>query len=120
MLNNFEIVATSLIALIIFKEVISRKLWFAIVLVTIASIILSFEGNGAFTFNKGPLLVLGACICWGFENNCTKMISNKSSEEIVVIKGIFSGLGSVIIALIIVISTFIMIKDTNEVLDSAK
>ena len=101
MLNNFEIVATSLIALIIFKEVISRKLWFAIVLVTIASIILSFEGNGAFTFNKGSLLVLGACVCWGFENNCTKMISNKSSEEIVVIKGIFSGLGSVIIALII-------------------
>ena len=42
-------------------------------------------------------LYLGA----GFENNCTKMISNKSSEEIVVIKGIFSGLGSVIIALII-------------------
>ena len=82
-------------------EYISRKLWFAIVLVTIASIILSFEGNGAFTFNKGSLLVLGACICWGFENNCTKMISNKSSEEIVVIKGIFSGLGSVIIALII-------------------
>ena len=101
LLNNFEIVATSLIALIIFKEVISRKLWFAIVLVTIASIILSFEGNGAFTFNKGSLLVLGACVCWGFENNCTKMISNKSSEEIVVIKGIFSGLGSVIIALII-------------------
>ena len=116
----FAILATSLIALIIFKEVISRKLWFAIVLVTIASIILSFEGNGAFTFNKGSLLVLGACVCWGFENNCTKMISNKSSEEIVVIKGIFSGLGSVIIALIIVISTFIMIKDTNEVLDSAK
>ena len=46
-------------------------------------------------------MVLGACVCWGFENNCTKMISNKSSEEIVVIKGIFSGLGSVIIALII-------------------
>ncbi len=42
-----------------------------------------------------------ACICWGFENNCTKMISNKSSEEIVIIKGIFSGLGSLIVALLI-------------------
>ena len=101
LLNNFEIVATSIIALFIFKEVISNRLWFAIVLVTIASIILSFEGNGAFEFNQGSLLVLGACICWGFENNCTKMISNKSSEEIVIIKGIFSGLGSIIIALII-------------------
>lgn len=101
LLNNFEIVATSIIALIVFKEVISKKLWFAISLVTIASIILSFEGAGSFTFNQGSLFVLGACLCWGFENNCTKMISNKSSVEIVVIKGTFSGLGSLVVALII-------------------
>ena len=101
LLNNFEIVATSLIALVIFKEVILKKLWLAIGLVTIASAILSFEGDGAFVFNNGSLLVLGASICWGFENNCTKMISNKSSEEIVIIKGCFSGLGSFIVALIL-------------------
>ena len=101
LLNNFEIVATSLIALLIFKEVISKRLWIAIGLVTIASVILSFEGNGAFVWNEGSLLVLGASICWGFENNCTKMISNKSSEEIVIIKGCFSGLGSLIVAILI-------------------
>lgn len=101
LLNNFEIVATSLIALVIFKEVISRKLWAAIGLVTVASAILSFEGSSAFVFNEGSLFVFGACICWGFENNCTKMISNKSSEEIVIIKGCFSGLGSFIVALIL-------------------
>ena len=101
LLNNFEIVATSIIALVIFKEIISKKLWIAIFLVTIASIILSFEGKGAFVFNKGSLLVLGASTCWGFENNCTKMLSNKDPIEIVTIKGCFSGLGSIIIALII-------------------
>lgn len=101
LLNNFEIVATSIIALVVFKEAISKKLWVAISLVTIASIVLSFEGIGAFSFNQGSLFVLGACICWGFENNCTKMISHKSSVEIVVIKGTFSGLGSLIVALII-------------------
>ena len=101
LLNNFEIVATSIIALVIFKEVISKKLWFAIALVTIASVVLSFEGEGSFSFNQGSLFVLGACLCWGFENNCTKMISNKSSVEIVVIKGTFSGAGSLIVALIL-------------------
>ncbi|MGN0350257.1 MAG: DMT family transporter [Roseburia sp.] len=101
LLNNFEIVATSIIALVIFKEVISKRLWLAILLVTIASVILSFEGNRAFVFNEGSLLVLGACVCWGFENNCTKMISNKSSVEIVTIKGCFSGLGSFVIALLL-------------------
>lgn len=101
LLNNFEIVATSIIALVIFKEVISPRLWLAILMVTIASAILSFEGAGAFTLNEGSLFVLGACICWGFENNCTKMISNKSSTEIVIIKGCFSGMGSFIIALLL-------------------
>lgn len=100
LLNNFEIVATSIIALVIFKEIISLKLWLAILMVTIASAILSFEGTNAFTLNEGSFFVLGACICWGFENNCTKMISNKSSTEIVVIKGCFSGAGSLIIALL--------------------
>lgn len=98
LLNNFEIVATSIIALVVFKEMISKKLWMAIALVTVASAILSFEGTGAFVINEGSLFVLGACICWGVENNCTKMISNKSSEEIVIIKGCFSGLGSLIVA----------------------
>lgn len=98
LINNFEIVATSVIALIIFKEIISKKLWVAIALVTVASVILSFEGKGSFEFNIGSLFVFGACLCWGFENNCTKMLSSKSSTQIVIIKGIFSGLGSLIVA----------------------
>ena len=99
LLNNVEIAATSLIALVVFKEYISRRLWLAIGLVTLAGAILSFEGQGSFSLSAGSLLVLGACLCWGLENNCTRMLSHKSSEEIVIIKGSFSGLGSLIIAL---------------------
>lgn len=58
LLNNFEIVATSMIALIVFKEVVSKRLWIAILFVTIASVILSFEGEGSFVFNEGSLLFL--------------------------------------------------------------
>ena len=101
LLNNFEIVATSLMALVVFKEFVSKKLWIAIGLVTLASVILTFEGEGSFQFNIGSLMVLGAATCWGFENNCTRMLSHKSSEEIVIIKGIFSGLGSIITAFIL-------------------
>ncbi|MGM9646524.1 MAG: DMT family transporter [Eubacteriales bacterium] len=101
LLNNFEIVATSLIALIIFREVISRKLWIAIGLIVAASLLLSFEGTDSLSFNEGSLLALDACLCWGFENNCTRKISNKNAKEIVFIKGIGSGLGSLLIALFI-------------------
>jgi len=82
-----------------FKEMISKRLWLAIILVTAASILLTFEGAGSFMFNRGSLFVFGACLCWGLENNCTKMISNKSSVEIVVLKGTFSGLGSLVVGL---------------------
>ena len=101
LINNFEIVATSVIALVIFKEKISRRLWAAIILVMLSSAILGFEGTEAFVFNKGSLFVLCACICWGVENNCTRSISDKSSEEIVLVKGIFSGIGSILIAFIV-------------------
>lgn len=99
LLNNFEIVATSIIALVIFKESISRKLWFAIGLITLSSVILSFEDMSSFQFSFGSLFVLLACLCWGFENNCTRMMSDKDPLEIVVIKGLGSGIGSLIIGL---------------------
>jgi drug/metabolite transporter (DMT)-like permease len=100
LLNNFEIVATSCIAFFAFREQLSRRLTLAIVLVTLASTILSFEGTGAFRFDTGSVLVLGAACCWGLENNCTRMLSSKSSVQITTIKGIFSGLGSLVVALI--------------------
>lgn len=101
LLNNFEIVATSLIAFFLFREALSRRLALAIGLVTLASIALSFEGAGSFRFNSGSLLVLAAACCWGLENNCTRMLSSKSSVQITTIKGIFSGLGSLMVALVL-------------------
>lgn len=99
LLNNFEIVTTSLIALRFFKETISKRLWTAIGLITLASILLSIEDGGSLSFSPGSLFVILACICWGFENNCTRMLSSKNPLQIVVIKGFGSGSGSLIIAL---------------------
>lgn len=101
LLGNFEIVATSLIALLIFKEKVTPRLWLAILFITTSSIILSFEGVGSFRFSLGSLFVLLATCCWGLENNCTGRISDKSPYQIVSLKGIFSGGGSFIVALIL-------------------
>ena len=101
LLNNFEIVATSLIAYFIFKEAISKRLWFAIALITTASIILSVEDASSFSFSFGSLFVLLASICWGLENNCTRMLSMKDPLQVVVIKGFGSGFGSLMIAFIL-------------------
>ena len=101
LLNNFEIVATAITALVVFREAISKRLWLAIALVTASSLLLSFEDMSSLSFSWGSLLVLLACVCWGFENNCTRMLSSKDPMEIVVIKGFGSGLGSLVIALVL-------------------
>jgi drug/metabolite transporter (DMT)-like permease len=99
LLNNFEIVATAVIALWLFHEQISRRLWIAIVLVTIACALLTVDDASSLSFSAGSLLVLSACVCWGLENNCTRCISGKDPMEIVTIKGFGSGLGALCIAL---------------------
>lgn len=101
LLNNFEIVATAIIALIVFNEKISPRLWLGIIFVTISCGILSFEDISSFHFSYGSLFVLLAAVCWGLENNCTRKISSKDPLEIVLLKGIFSGLGSIIIGIVI-------------------
>ena len=101
LLNNFEIVATAMIALMIFKEKISPRLWFGIIFVTLSCVLLSIEDISSFKFSIGSLFILLACVCWGIENNCTRKLSSKDPLEIVLLKGIFSGLGSVIIGLCI-------------------
>lgn len=101
LLNNFEIVATAIIALAVFKESISPRLWLGISFVTVSCAILSVEDLAGLEFSYGSLFILLACICWGLENNCTRKISSKDPMQIVLLKGIFSGLGSVVIGLCI-------------------
>ena len=100
LLGNFEIVATTVIALILFKEAVTKRLWLAIGLITLSSILLSFEGTDSFHFSYGSLLVIMATVCWGLENNCTRELSSKSTYQIVMLKGLCSGLGALVIALI--------------------
>ena len=100
LLNNFEIVTTTLIAAFIFREKVPGKLVLAIILITISSMILSFEDASSLDFSLGSVFVLLACVCWGFENNCTRAMSAGDPLEIVVIKGFGSGFGSLVIALV--------------------
>lgn len=101
LLNNFEIVATALIALVIFRECISKRLWMGILFVTLSSVILSFEDVTSLEFSYGSLFVLLVAVFWGLENNCTRKLSSCDPLEIVLLKGIFSGTGSIVIGLVI-------------------
>lgn len=98
LLNNFEVAATAIFAMLLFKERVSRRLWAAIAFITAAGMLLSLGGAERLAFSPGALLILAACVCWGIENNFTKRLSSKDPLETVVIKGFFSGAGSLAIA----------------------
>lgn len=99
LLNNFEIVATAIIALIIFREAIANRLWLSIMLITLSSIILSVADWSSFTFSLGSIFILLACISWGFENNCTRKLSIKDPLQVVIIKGFGAGIVALAIAI---------------------
>jgi len=99
LLNNFEIVATSAVAMVFFREPLNKRMWLAILLIIVSSIILTVEDLRNLSLSTGSLFILAACLCWGIENNCTRMLSLKDPLQIVIIKGFGSGFGALLITL---------------------
>ena len=100
LLGNFEIAATAVIAMIFFKEAIGKRMWMAIILISLASIILTVSDVAAINLSMGAVFVMLSCVCWGLENNCTRNLSIKDPVQVVILKGFGSGLGALLIAMI--------------------
>lgn len=99
LLLNFEAVATTLIAALVFREAIGKSVGWAIGLVTLAGILLSWQPGVSRGFSLGALGVAAACFLWGVDNNLTRNISAKDPLSIVTWKGLGAGLTSLLIAL---------------------
>lgn len=101
LLLNFEGVATALIAALAFKEAVGRRIAAAVACITVACIILSWDGGGGLGFSWGAIGILAACTLWGLDNNFTRNISAKDPVAIVTVKGLGAGLFSLVLALAI-------------------
>ncbi len=98
LLLNFEGVATSLIAAMMFKEALDKRIWIAIILITIASVTLTWDRNGSLGFSIGAFGILAACVLWGLDNNFIRHISAKDPVTITILKGLVAGSFSLCIA----------------------
>ncbi|MEO8611044.1 MAG: DMT family transporter [Chloroflexota bacterium] len=101
LLLNFEGVATSLIAALFFKESLNRTAVWAILCVTTASILLSWDVSGQWGLSLGALGILSACVLWGVDNNLTRNISAKDPLSIVLVKGLGAGSFSLLLTLLL-------------------
>jgi drug/metabolite transporter (DMT)-like permease len=101
LLLNFEAVATAVIAWLIFREAIGRRALLAILLITVAGILLSLDTSGSWGFSLGALGILTACLFWGLDNNFTRNISSKDPVVITLVKGLAGGTFSILLALLL-------------------
>jgi len=99
LLLNFESVATTLIAILIFRESADKRVWFSILLITLGSILLSWNPALPWGVSWGAFGIVLACIFWGIDNNFTCKISFKDPMTIVIIKGLCAGSFSLILGL---------------------
>lgn len=101
LLLNLEGVATALVAVLIFGENAGRRVWIALLLMTGAGVLLSWDpGQGRFEI-AGSLLVAGAMACWGLDNNFTRNIADKDPLLIARLKGLAAGTFSLVLALVL-------------------
>jgi drug/metabolite transporter (DMT)-like permease len=91
LLLNMEVVATALFALLLFREEITRRVWAAILVLVLASVLLFWNGEAP-GFSLGALGVVASTLLWGLDNNLTCVISGKDAITIAVLKGLGGGL----------------------------
>ncbi len=90
LLLNFEVVATALFAVLLFREKITRRVVGAILILGMGSVLLSWNG-GAFGFSLGALGVMVATMLWGLDNNLTCVIASRDPLIIATLKGFIAG-----------------------------
>jgi drug/metabolite transporter (DMT)-like permease len=100
-LLSFEAVATALVAAILFAEYTGPRVALALGCITIACITLAWRPDQAFGISPGAIGILFTCLCWGIDTSCSRQIAGRDPLAIVMYKGLFAGVVTGIIALII-------------------
>jgi drug/metabolite transporter (DMT)-like permease len=89
LLLNLELVATTVLAAVLFHEHIGRRVGTGTVAVVAAGAVLAW--NGSPEPRLGALLIAGACVCWGLDNCVTADLDEIAPEHITVAKGVIAG-----------------------------
>ena len=89
---NLEMIFTSLIAWLVFKEHTGGRFWAAAALVVAGAVLLGMDfSNFSFSLEKGAVLVALSAFFWGLDNNLTAKLSVKDPVAIALIKGLAGG-----------------------------
>jgi drug/metabolite transporter (DMT)-like permease len=88
---NLEGVFTALLAWIVFRENVDRRIALGMVAIVVGGALLAWQGRLEWGGLSGPLLVAAACLCWAIDNNLTQKVSASDPLQIAALKGATAG-----------------------------
>jgi drug/metabolite transporter (DMT)-like permease len=97
LLLNLESLATMSIAWVVCRENVDRRLLLGAFSIVAGAAVLSWQGETAFQWSG--LLIAGACLCWGIDNNLTRKLSSADPVQIAMLKGLVAGAVNLVLAL---------------------
>ncbi|MGU3663841.1 DMT family transporter [Methylobacterium sp. A49B] len=100
LLLNLEGLATMLIAWVVFRENVDRRLLLGASAILMGAVLLSWNGEGV-SFDAGAALIAAACLAWGIDNNLTRKLSSADPVVTAMIKGVVAGSVNVVLALLL-------------------
>jgi drug/metabolite transporter (DMT)-like permease len=98
LLLNAEAVFTALLAWFVFGESVDRRIALGMVAIVAGALVLSWPGEARFAGVVPVLLVLGACLAWGLDNNFTRKVSLSDASWIAAVKGLIAGVVNLALA----------------------
>lgn len=98
LLLNLEGLATMAIAWLVFRENVDRRLLLGAFAILAGAVVLAWNGQGL-SLDLGGLLIAGACLAWGIDNNLTRKLSSADPVQIAMIKGLVAGGANLVLAL---------------------
>lgn len=100
-LLNFEAVATTLLAALIFSEPVGRRIWTAMGCITASCLLLSWDPAAAFGLSLPALGILATCTLWALDNNFGQRLSGRDPLQAIAVKGLAAGIATLCIALLL-------------------
>ncbi len=97
LLLNLEGLATMGLAWVVFHENVDRRLLLGAFSILAGAALLSWQGGASFQWSG--LLIAGACLCWGIDNNLTRKLSSSDPVQIAMLKGLVAGTVNLALAL---------------------
>jgi drug/metabolite transporter (DMT)-like permease len=99
LLLNAEAVFTAIIAWIVFRENVDARVFLGFVSIVAGAALVSWPGSLEWGGWRPSLLVLGACLAWGIDNNLTRKVSLTDASWIAMVKGLAAGATNLVLAM---------------------